>query len=334
MSELEKAILEVYREVGYVHKEGKVEFGNTKYKFASESSFIKAIRPAMINHKLTVRPKEYTIISSERSGKNILVTISAIYTLAHESGAFIEISALGQGMDTGDKAIPKALTGAYKYALRQTFMIETGDDPDNTASGIFELMDRLSIAVSECKTIADLDKLKSKSDKKIKSIKTSNYAEYSQMTAMITNRYYELKEDRVCAEIAHTTQHDNKDTQVAKGSLTISNKIEEAFQRCLNSDEMKSFDSSIKFLSESKKNTWVCGNLNKDQKSTIYNKVIDIIPQPCTIAHVRNVLALALTQVDFDIIYNIINSKSLVNDDKKTEFENDSKEYRLTLHTK
>jgi hypothetical protein len=31
-------------------------------------------------------------------------------------------------------AAPKALTGAYKYFLRQTFLIETGDDPDRYAS--------------------------------------------------------------------------------------------------------------------------------------------------------------------------------------------------------
>ena len=38
----------------------------------------------------------------------------------------------GEGSDTGDKASNKALTGAYKYALRQTFCIETGDDPAST----------------------------------------------------------------------------------------------------------------------------------------------------------------------------------------------------------
>ena len=33
-----------------------------------------------------------------------------------------------------NKAIYKAMTGAFKYALRQTFIIETGDDPDKTPS--------------------------------------------------------------------------------------------------------------------------------------------------------------------------------------------------------
>ena len=41
-------------------------------------------------------------------------------------------------MDTGDKDSNKAMTAAFKYALRQTLMIETGDDPDKTPNGEFE----------------------------------------------------------------------------------------------------------------------------------------------------------------------------------------------------
>src|SRR3990167_1905296 len=34
----------------------------------------------------------------------------------------------------GDKSVNKAMTGMLKYALRQTFLIETGDDPDTAPS--------------------------------------------------------------------------------------------------------------------------------------------------------------------------------------------------------
>ena len=48
------------------------------------------------------------------------------------------VKVLGDGADTGDKASYKAMTGAMKYALRQTFVIETGDDPDDTPSDVQE----------------------------------------------------------------------------------------------------------------------------------------------------------------------------------------------------
>jgi hypothetical protein len=36
----------------------------------------------------------------------------------------------GQGLDSGDKAPYKAMTGALKYALLQSFLLATGDDPE------------------------------------------------------------------------------------------------------------------------------------------------------------------------------------------------------------
>jgi hypothetical protein len=50
------------------------------------------------------------------------------------SDTHIDVFATGEGADSGDKSGNKASTGMLKYALRQTFLIETGDDPDSTPS--------------------------------------------------------------------------------------------------------------------------------------------------------------------------------------------------------
>jgi len=58
------------------------------------------------------------------------VTVMMKYTLTDiESGDYEESTAPGQGNDTGDKALYKALTGAYKYWAIQTFQI-AGDSMD------------------------------------------------------------------------------------------------------------------------------------------------------------------------------------------------------------
>ena len=51
-----------------------------------------------------------------------------------ESGeqAFVEVFA--EASDQGDKRASKAMTLAKKYALREFFLIETGDDPDAQVS--------------------------------------------------------------------------------------------------------------------------------------------------------------------------------------------------------
>jgi len=42
----------------------------------------------------------------------------------------ISVKVAGEGLDPGDKAPYKAMTGALKYALLQSFLLATGDDPE------------------------------------------------------------------------------------------------------------------------------------------------------------------------------------------------------------
>jgi hypothetical protein len=54
------------------------------------------------------------------------------YTFADvDSGEEIVAKVAGQGLDPGDKAPYKAMTGALKYALLQSFLLATGDDPED-----------------------------------------------------------------------------------------------------------------------------------------------------------------------------------------------------------
>jgi hypothetical protein len=48
-----------------------------------------------------------------------------------DSGEELVAKVAGQGLDTGDKAPYKAMTGALKYALLQSFLLATGDDPED-----------------------------------------------------------------------------------------------------------------------------------------------------------------------------------------------------------
>jgi len=47
-----------------------------------------------------------------------------------DGGEEITTKVAGQGLDAGDKAPYKAMTGALKYALLQSFLLATGDDPE------------------------------------------------------------------------------------------------------------------------------------------------------------------------------------------------------------
>jgi hypothetical protein len=129
VANISRKIIAVMRDVGYVQKAGHNDFQN--YKYATEADAIAALRPAMIKHGLCMIPSVESVEQDEWGNTNVLMH----YRILDEEGNFLSFRAAGSGNDknnkgVGDKGIYKALTGASKYALLKTFMMETGDDPE------------------------------------------------------------------------------------------------------------------------------------------------------------------------------------------------------------
>lgn len=134
---VDQAIAKIYAEVGYVQKGGRIADGSIKYTYAGEADIIEALRPAMAKHGVTarvvsIRDVVHDIITiGKYESKMQRTTMVATVRFSHgPSSTFVDCESLGEGMDSGDKSSNKAMTGALKYALRQTFCLETGDDPD------------------------------------------------------------------------------------------------------------------------------------------------------------------------------------------------------------
>jgi hypothetical protein len=133
---IHEAILAVMKEVGYVQKKRSA---GLNYSYAGEAALIEAIRPSMVEHGIYMHVKEIVKVNRENymtaKGTAMANTlVQGVVRFTHVSGDFIDVQALGEGADAGDKSANKASTGLYKYAIRQTFCIETGDDPDDFAS--------------------------------------------------------------------------------------------------------------------------------------------------------------------------------------------------------
>ena len=136
-SNIHEAIIEIMKEVGYVQKK---KSGKLPYSFAGEAAFIKAVRPTMIEHGVFVYPFSVDELNLEgyltSSGTHMNRTTAKFgFRFVHApTETFFEVQVLGQGADVGDKDANKAMTAALKYALRQSLLIETGNDPDETPS--------------------------------------------------------------------------------------------------------------------------------------------------------------------------------------------------------
>jgi hypothetical protein len=108
-----------------------------KYDFVREADVNDAVSDAMVAAKLGFCIRNPKIIDkAERKVSTgatwILYTVAAEIGLQDAETGYTEWTEwIGQGYDPGDKGIYKALTGMVKYFLLKTFLIATGDDPEN-----------------------------------------------------------------------------------------------------------------------------------------------------------------------------------------------------------
>lgn len=133
-------INEGMKEIEYLTKDDKVEYGNTKYKAISEEKVTTAVREQLVKQGIVIIPiqQESSIKELIRTEKNVnmLTSVHVKYRIQNidDINDFIEVESNGTGVDTQDKGVGKAMTYAYKYMLLRTFAIPTGEDPDKVSS--------------------------------------------------------------------------------------------------------------------------------------------------------------------------------------------------------
>lgn len=119
----------IQSEIGSIGKNNKNSFQN--YAFRSVGQAMAALQPLLNKHGVILQPtySEPHIIEQEKgAGATVLLRLQFV---AIEDGSAMLVAAVGQGADSGDKAVYKAMAGAFKYAVFQTFCIpEDGVDAE------------------------------------------------------------------------------------------------------------------------------------------------------------------------------------------------------------
>ena len=133
---LREAQLAVMEDVGYVQKLGKVGTGKFGYTYAGEKELIAQLRPSMVTHGVVMYPVKSDVYetesyTTEKRSRVSIVLGTRVFRFEHvHSGDYTDVEVFAEASDRGDKRASKAMTLAKKYALREFFLIETGDDPD------------------------------------------------------------------------------------------------------------------------------------------------------------------------------------------------------------
>src|SRR5579863_9965857 len=130
---LRQKLAEVRRRIGYVQKRGHNERFN--YSYVTAADIAGSIGDLLSELGVVVIPslENITYESAPSRGETTrMARVVMAYTFADvDSAEEIVAKVAGQGLDAGDKAPYKAMTGALKYALLQSFLLATGDDPED-----------------------------------------------------------------------------------------------------------------------------------------------------------------------------------------------------------
>jgi ERF superfamily. len=107
------------------------------YAFRGIDAVVNAVGPAFRKHGVVCVPLlEEVAYNTVEVGKNRSImrecTVRVRYRFYGPAGDSIECVTIGEAMDSGDKATPKAMSVAYRVALLQALTIPT-DEPDADA---------------------------------------------------------------------------------------------------------------------------------------------------------------------------------------------------------
>ncbi len=119
--------------VDFIQKDKKNTFHG--YKYTSEQAIKETLHKLLVEHKVLFTLEGLKFSPNHQPIETEKDTITNIEFKYHfwdiESGEELSGNFVGSGEDKGDKGTYKAITGAVKYIMTSTFLIPTGDDPED-----------------------------------------------------------------------------------------------------------------------------------------------------------------------------------------------------------
>jgi hypothetical protein len=147
---IQEKMARITAEMGWVKKNLKVELSKTRaYQAVSEGDILSAVKPLEEKYRVYSYPAKRSIIDTNvlttvanyeggasKETTQLFLRMETVYRFVNvdDPNDWIEQTSYGDGVDSQDKAVGKAMTYSDKYALMKAYKIETGDDPDQEGS--------------------------------------------------------------------------------------------------------------------------------------------------------------------------------------------------------
>jgi hypothetical protein len=160
------ALAAVMRDVDHVAKSDRNTHQN--FSFRGIDAVLNAVGPALRKHSVIVLPNVTNVAhqiietANGKSAYHVLATVE--YRFIGPAGDSLTATVVGEAMDYGDKAVPKAMSVAFRTALLQSLALPTDEpDPDSetfergAASGERNDFPALLAAIKAAETLEQID---------------------------------------------------------------------------------------------------------------------------------------------------------------------------------
>jgi len=131
MAAVHDSIIEIMKSLDALPKDGTNPEG---WKFRSVETLVRKLQPLFVQHNLisTCEVKQILRETPSRDMKSRTTLVLKYTITSARDGSFISTECAGEGECLYDKATPKSMTGCWKQAFFQLFMIPVAeDDPDS-----------------------------------------------------------------------------------------------------------------------------------------------------------------------------------------------------------
>lgn len=129
---IHQRIMKILADVGAIKKEGRNE--RQGYSFRGIEHIMNGVHSLFAAYGVYITFEVLELIREVRpnkEGNNLIFSIVKVrYDFTGEDGQKASSVAMGEGMDSGDKSLNKAMSGALKYAIQQMLLIPTQDMKD------------------------------------------------------------------------------------------------------------------------------------------------------------------------------------------------------------
>ena len=120
-------ILLVMEAIPAIEKDGFNDFAG--YNYASIDGIMKTLQPELVKQRLAMIPD---VLEEHQNGNMATVSLLVTFINVEDADDRFTTRWTGTGTDKADKALPKAITAAFKQCVLKTFCIGAGEvDPDS-----------------------------------------------------------------------------------------------------------------------------------------------------------------------------------------------------------